>query len=44
MTQPDRPPNNKPDPNLVKLDPATLVFIILALLFIPLVLAGFISQ
>lgn len=32
------------DKNLIKLDPATLVLIVVILLFIPLVLAGFISQ
>jgi len=30
--------------NTVKIDPATIVLVILALLFIPLVVAGFLSQ
>lgn len=32
------------DKNLIKLDPGTLVLLVVILLFIPLVLAGFISQ
>ncbi len=35
---------NKPDPNLIKLSPATLFAIVVAVIFVPLLLTGFISQ
>ncbi len=35
---------NKPDPNLIKLPPATVFAIVVAALLIPLLLVGFISQ
>lgn len=35
---------NKQDKNIIKVDPVTLLFVVVILLFIPLVLAGFISQ
>ena len=41
MTMPNP---NKPDPNLIKLSPATLFAIVVAVVFIPLLLTGFISQ
>lgn len=40
-----QPPTDPPeDPNLVKVDPVTVVAVIVALLLIPLLLTGFISQ
>jgi|GEM_PF-3319744 len=38
------PNPNKPDPNLIKLSPATVFAIAFAVIFIPLLLTGFISQ
>ncbi len=35
---------NKPDPNLIKLSPVTLMVILVAVIFVPLILTGFISQ
>lgn len=38
----NQPP--KPDPNLIKLSPATVMAILVAAILIPLLLTGFISQ
>ncbi|MGP1382465.1 MAG: hypothetical protein ACTS2F_02840 [Thainema sp.] len=43
MSDPNQNPN-KPDPNLVKIEPGTLVAIIAVLLLLPLLLTGFMSQ
>lgn len=43
MSDPEKNPN-KPDPNLVKIEPGTLVAIIIVLLLLPLLLTGFLSQ
>lgn len=37
-------PNNKPDPNLIKLSPATVMVLLVAAILVPLLLTGFISQ
>jgi len=34
----------KPDPNLVRLEPGTLLIIIVVILLVPLLLTGFLSQ
>lgn len=41
MSDPD---NNKPDPNLVKVDPITVTVVVIIFLLLPLLLAGFWSQ
>jgi preprotein translocase subunit Sec61beta len=38
------PNPNKPDPNLVKLSPETVLAIAVAAILIPLLITGFISQ
>ncbi len=43
MSDPEKNPN-KPDPNLIKIEPGTLVAIITVLLLLPLLLTGFMSQ
>lgn len=44
MSNQKRKPQNKPDPNLIKTPPETLFAILVALVLVPLLLTGFISQ
>ena len=44
MCTPEKSDSQKVDKNVIDIDPVTVVAILLALLFIPLVLSGFISH
>lgn len=44
MANPKKKSGNAPDPNLIKLSPATVMVLLVVAVMLPLLLTGFISQ